>query len=51
MSKKVKGTADRNTSEFNQPITDKGNPILSRFGATLRKDFESAIDEVEGITK
>ena len=50
-SKKVKGAVDRNTSEFNQPITDKGNPILFRFGVKFRKDFESSIDKVEVIIK
>ena len=42
--KKMRGAADRNTSEFNQPITDKGNPILSRFGAKLSKNYETAIN-------
>ena len=47
--KKVKGTADRNASEFRQPTSTKRSPSLSRFGAKLRKDFESAIDDVEKL--
>ena len=45
----MKGTADRNASEFRQPTSTKRSPSLSRFGAKLRKDFESAIDEVEKL--
>ena len=48
---KAKGTADRNASEFRQPTSTKRSPYLSHFGAKLRKDFESAIDKVEGIIK
>ena len=48
---KAKGTADRNASEFKQPTSAKRSPFLSHFGAKLRKDFESAIDNVEVITK
>lgn len=48
-AKKMKGTADRNASEFKQPTSAKRSPFLSRFGAKLRKDFESAIDEIENL--
>ena len=50
-SKKVKGTADRNASEFRQPTSAKRSPFLSRFDAKLRKDFESAIELVERNVK
>ncbi len=43
---KMKGIADRNASEFNQPIAAKGNPVLSHFGAKLNKNDESTIDDV-----
>ena len=48
-AEKMKGTADRNASEFRQPTSTKRSPSLSRFGAKLRKDYESAIDEVEKL--
>ena len=51
MAEKMKGTADRNASEFKQPTSAKRSPFLSRFGAKLRKDFESAIDEVEKLIR
>lgn len=47
VAEKMKGNADRTPSEFRQPITKVGNPSLSHFGAKLRKDFETAIEELE----
>ena len=47
----MKGTADRNASEFRQPTSAKRSPSLSRFGAKLRKDFESVIDDVKKLIR
>ena len=37
-AKKMKGTADRNASEFKQPTSAKRSPFLSRFGAKLHQN-------------